>query len=155
MLGAKFPNLGAFVASDYHRQFNCSFVAMTRILLVEDSPDVLFVLRIELESLGYEVDAAVDPNMALLAAKRNPPDVIVSDLGMPGMDGYEFIKRIRQSPKLALTPAIALTGATTDRDIQTALACGFTAHMRKPVEPNELGKRIEQLTARRLQRNAS
>ncbi|OLE33109.1 MAG: hypothetical protein AUI36_28705 [Cyanobacteria bacterium 13_1_40CM_2_61_4] len=127
---------------------------MTRVLLVEDSADVLDVLQIELEWMGYEIDATVDAKTALAAAERQHPDVIVSDLGMPGMDGFEFIRRIREIPGLASVPAIALTGASLDRDVQQALAFGFTAHLTKPVEAKELASRIELLTARRLQRKA-
>ena len=128
---------------------------MTRVLLVEDSSDVLCVLQIELEWMGYDVEAATDAVTALRAAKRMRPDVIISDLGMPGVDGFEFIKCLRRSPGLASVPAIALSGFGMDKDVQRALACGFTAHLTKPIDPTELGKRIEQLTALRLQTNAS
>ena len=127
---------------------------MTRVLLVEDSADVLYLLRMELEDMGYEVDAEADAKAALAAAERQRPDVIVSDLGMPVIDGFEFIRRVREIPGLASVPAIALTGAGLDRDIQQALAFGFTAHLMKPVEAKELVNRIELLTARRLQRKA-
>ncbi|PYS40977.1 MAG: hypothetical protein DMG14_08825 [Acidobacteria bacterium] len=129
-------------------------LAMTRVLLVEDSVDLLYVLQIELESLGYEVEAAANGDAALVAAQRRAPDVIVSDLGMPGMDGFDFIKRIRKTPGLGSVPAIALTGASMYSDVQQALAFGFTAHLTKPVEARELERRIEQLTARRLERKA-
>jgi len=104
--------------------------------------------------MGYQVDAVPDANAALAVAQRTCPDVIVSDLLMPEMDGFEFIKRIRQIPKLASIPAIALTGAGVDKDVQQALAFGFTAHMTKPIEAGELENRIEQLTSPRLQRMA-
>ncbi len=128
---------------------------MTRVLLVEDSADVLNVLKMELEWTGYVVDAMTDAIVALAAAKRTPPDIIVSDIGMPGMDGLEFIKRIRKIPSLARVPAIALTGASMDKDIQKALSFGFTTHMTKPVDGKELCGRIEELTARRSLRKAS
>jgi CheY-like chemotaxis protein len=128
---------------------------MTRVLLVEDSVDVLAVLQIELEGMGYQIDALTNGHDALLVAHRTRPDVIVSDLGMPGMDGFDFIKRVRQSPQLAAVPAIALTGASMDKDIQQALAFGFTTHLTKPVEAGELARQIERLTARRLRRKAS
>jgi two-component system, chemotaxis family, CheB/CheR fusion protein len=127
---------------------------MTRVLLVEDSDDVLCVLRMELEWAGYTVDAVTNATAALAAAQQTPPAVIVSDLGMPGMDGFEFIKCIRNIPGLARVPAIALTGAALDKDIEQALAFGFTVHMTKPVEAKELCMRIEQLTAKRLLRKA-
>ena len=127
---------------------------MTRVLLVEDSADVLYVLKIELECSGYEVDAASNALTALESAKRVQPDIIVSDLGMPGMDGCEFMRKIRSIAELAAVPAIALTGATLDKDIQRALASGFTAHLVKPVDPADLAQKIENLTSRRLQRKA-
>jgi two-component system CheB/CheR fusion protein len=127
---------------------------MTRVLLVEDSVDVLSVLQFELEGMGYQVDAVTNGHEALLVAQRMRPDVIVSDLGMPGMDGFAFIQRVRQTPRLESVPAIALTGASLDKEIQQALACGFTAHLTKPVEASELASSIEQLTARRLRRKA-
>jgi len=142
------------MARAYHRQNDCSIFRMTRVLLVEDSVYVLCVLQMELEWMGYQVDAVPDANAALAVAQRTCPDVIVSDLLMPEMDGFEFIKRIRQIPKLASIPAIALTGAGVDKDVQQALAFGFTAHMTKPIEAGELENRIEQLTSPRLQRMA-
>jgi len=127
---------------------------MKRVLLVEDSVDVLCLLQVELETLGYEVDTAMRADVALVKAVRTHPDVIVSDLGMPGMDGFEFIRRIRKTAGFASVPAIALTGSSSDKDVQYALAVGFTAHVSKPVEAGELARRIEQLTARRLKRKA-
>ena len=105
--------------------------------------------------MGYEVHTAADAEAGLEIALRMRPDIIVSDLGMPGIDGFEFLRRIRQIPELVSVPAIALTGAAMERDRQQALAVGFTAHVTKPVEAAELGNRIEQLTARRLKRKAS
>jgi two-component system CheB/CheR fusion protein len=128
---------------------------MTRVLLVEDSADVLYVLQIELEWMGYQVDAFTDGAAALVFARTACPDVIVSDLGMPGMDGFEFIRRIRKIDGFASVPAIALTGATLDDDVRQALTFGFNAHMTKPVEADELHNRIQQLTARCFERTAA
>jgi two-component system, chemotaxis family, CheB/CheR fusion protein len=128
---------------------------MTRVLLVEDSADVLEVLQLELEGLGYEVLAFIDAREALKVAHRLCPDVIVSDLRMPGLDGFEFIKRIRKKPRLASIPAVALTGTSMEKEIQEALASGFTTHITKPMEARELAKRIDELTAARRLRQAS
>src|SRR4051812_1572017 len=125
---------------------------MTRVLLVEDSADVLYVLQLELEWMGYEVHTAMNADAGLEIALRMRPDIIVSDLGMPEVDGFEFLRRIRQKPDLASIPAIALTGAAMERDRERALAVGFAAHVTKPVEAADLANRIEQLTARRLKR---
>ena len=127
---------------------------MTRILLVEDNEDILYLLRLQLEWMGYVVDEAASAKAALDTAQSTRPDVIVSDLRMPDVDGIEFIRQVRRIPSLASIPAIALTGASMSSDIQLALANGFTTHLTKPVEVSELSKAIEQLTARRLYRKA-
>ena len=128
---------------------------MTRALLVEDSVDVLYLLQFELEWMGYEVVPAADANSALEATLGNRPDIIVSDLSMPGVDGFEFIQRVRAIPELALIPAIALTGTALERDFQQALASGFTAYLVKPVDASDLTKKIDELASRRLKRKAS
>jgi two-component system CheB/CheR fusion protein len=129
-------------------------MTMTRVLLLEDSEDVLYLLQIELEWLGYEVEATTDAEAALAASRRTPPDVIVSDLAMPDMDGFEFIQRIRATPTLRSVPAIALTGSGMDQDVERALAVGFTAHILKPIEVHDLVEQIRQLSARCLQGKA-
>ena len=137
-----------------HRPANCKVLHMTRILLVEDNEDILYLLRLQLEWMGYVVDEAASAKAALDTAQSTRPDVIVSDLRMPDVDGIEFIRQVRRIPSLASIPAIALTGASMSSDIQLALANGFTTHLTKPVEVSELSKAIEQLTARRLYRKA-
>jgi two-component system, chemotaxis family, CheB/CheR fusion protein len=127
---------------------------MTRVLLVEDSEDVLYLLRLQLEWMGYEVETAANAAVALDAATNLRPDVIVSDLRMPDIDGFEFIRQVRSIRGLMSVPAIALTGATMDSDIRRALDSGFTAHLVKPVDASDLSKLIEQLTSRYLQRKA-
>src|SRR5262245_52455775 len=128
---------------------------MTRVLLVEDFADVLYVMQMELEWSGYEVEALTNARAALVAARNKPPDVIVSDLCMPDMDGFEFIKYVRKNMRLRTVPAIALTGSNLTKDVERALACGFTAHLTKPVDGAELRDRIENLTVRCLRRKAS
>ena len=127
---------------------------MTRILLVEDSEDVLYLLRLQLEWMGYVVEAAANATAALEAAIRVRPDVIVSDLRMPDIDGFEFIRQVRRHRDLVLVPAIALTGTCMDSDIRQAISSGFTTHLTKPVDASELSKKIEQLTVRCIRRKA-
>jgi len=127
---------------------------MTRVLLVEDSEDVLYLLGLQLEWMRYIVETATNAGAALEAATKLRPDVIVSDLRMPGIDGFEFIRQVRRIQNLTSVPAIALTGASMYTDIQKAITSGFTAHLTKPVDINDLSKLIEQLTARYVQRQA-
>lgn len=128
---------------------------MTRILIVEDSEDILFILKTELEWAGYVVDLAKDGRTALEIARLSHPDVIVSDLRMPGIDGFEFIRRVRQNPALASVPAIALTGFSMHAEVQRAIAFGFTAHLTKPVDISALSSLIGNLTEKKFQRKAS
>ncbi len=121
--------------------------APLRILLIEDSRDILFLMKMELESLGYSVLAAKDGESGLDIAARERPDLIISDIKMPGMDGLEFIKRLRALPELSSTPAIALTGYDSEQDVAQGLAAGYNAHISKPVDPQELSELIRSLTA--------
>ena len=127
---------------------------MTRVLLVDDSEDSLYLLRVELEAQGYTVDVATNATVAFETAKKNRPDVIVSDVQMPDVNGIEFIRRIRGIPKLANVPAIALTGYSLEKEVRAALASGFTAYLTKPVDPAELLRRIEQVVSVRLRHQA-
>jgi CheY-like chemotaxis protein len=128
---------------------------MMRVLLVEDSDDMLFILQMELGWMGYVVDIANDANAAIDIARLTRPDVIVSDLQMPNVDGFVFMRRIRQIPELAGVPAIALTGFSMEREIQRAFDSGFNAYLTKPVDAKDLGLMIESVTTQRAQKKAS
>jgi|SRR5690242_17398845 two-component system CheB/CheR fusion protein len=128
---------------------------MTRILLVEDAEDILYLLGLQLEWMGYAVTTATNAKSGLEAASRIHPQIIISDLRMPEIDGFEFIRRVRRVDSLRLVPAIALTGLGSDSEIQQAIDCGFTAHLTKPVEASDLSRLIERLTTRHVQRKAS
>src|SRR5262249_37082113 len=127
--------------------------APLRILLVEDSRDVLFLMKMELENLGYSVLTARDAETGLNIAARERPDLIISDIKMPGMDGLELIKRLRAVPELSSTPAIALTGYDTEQDRAQGLAAGYNAHISKPVDPQELAELIRSLTHKEANRS--
>ena len=127
---------------------------MTRVLLVEDSEDVLYMLRLQLEWMGYTVETATNGNAAIDAATKLCPDIIVSDLRMPDIDGFQLIRQVRSIRALMSIPAIALTGDSMDSDVRQAIASGFSAHLTKPVDSSELSRVIDQLTAPYLQRKA-
>ena len=107
-------------------------------------------MKLELEWLGYTVLTARDGISGLELAQREAPDLVVSDIKMPGMDGYDLIKELRRIPKLASMPAIALTGFGMKRDTEAALAAGYNAHLCKPVDAKQLSAVIEQLAAKQL-----
>ena len=117
-----------------------------RILLVEDSEDILFLMKTQLESLGHKVVPAKDGRLGIEAAKVHPLDLIISDVKMPFVDGYELMRAIRNMPELAATPAIALTGFGSKADVERALAAGFNACVSKPAEAEEISAVIRRLT---------
>jgi signal transduction histidine kinase/ActR/RegA family two-component response regulator len=117
-----------------------------RILLVEDSDDVLYLMKQELEWTGHKVYAAMDGMTALEIAKRELPDIIISDIKMPRLDGYEFIQQLRALPHLSATPAIAMTGFGMERDAEQARSAGYSAHVVKPVDIAEMERLIQTLT---------
>jgi CheY-like chemotaxis protein len=121
---------------------------LQKVLFIEDSVDVLNLMRIELGELGYDVLTAKDARNGLELAHRQNPNVIVSDIKMPGMDGYEFIRQVRSTPELRSIPAIALTGFGMKRDIERALEAGYDAHVCKPVEIEHLSILIKKLISK-------
>lgn len=120
-----------------------------RILLVEDSEDILFLMKAELESMGHTVITAINGQFGLEAARAHLPDLIVSDVKMPVLDGYQLIRTLRGIAELRATPAIALTGFGSKADIERARAAGFDACLSKPAKPEEIGLLIRQLTEKK------
>ena len=116
-----------------------------RALVVDDAPDVTEMLSFLLRYAGYEVVAAFSGPQALDAARAASFDVVVSDIGMPGMSGYELAERLRGLEDYRRTPLIAVTGFSMYDDRDRALASGFDAFVNKPVNPRELVSLIERL----------
>jgi CheY-like chemotaxis protein len=116
-----------------------------RALVVDDAPDVTEMLSFALRYAGYEVVAALSGAQALDAARAASFDVVVSDIGMPGMSGYELAERLRALEDYGATPLIAVTGFSMYDDRDRALAAGFDAFVNKPVNPRELVSLIEKL----------
>jgi CheY-like chemotaxis protein len=116
-----------------------------RVLVVEDSEDNLMLMKIQLEDLGYRVVAARTGKAAIEAARSQHPDLVISDLHMPEMDGWELLKLIREIPTLASIPAIALSGTSFELEIRQAHAAGYSIHLTKPVDPEHLASAIKSL----------
>jgi PAS domain S-box-containing protein len=105
-----------------------------RVLIVEDNADAAESLKMLLELLGMHVRTVGDGVTALEAARANPPDVMLIDIGLPGMNGYELAEHIRRDERLRYTTLVALTGYGQEEDRQRALAAGFDYHLVKPVD---------------------
>jgi CheY-like chemotaxis protein len=121
-----------------------------RVMAIDDEEDALTLLRVVLETAGAEVETVASPLRALERIEAFRPDVVVLDLGMPEMDGFELIKRIRASTKPAVrnVPAAALTAFARSEDRTKALRSGFEMHLAKPVDPGELVASVSRLVRR-------
>jgi CheY-like chemotaxis protein len=110
-----------------------------RILVVEDEPDTLDFLKRLLEGRGAIVLAAPTVEQALRLFRTGAPDLLISDIGLPGLDGYDLIRMVRAEASSAhAIPAIAVTAYARTEDRMRALRSGYQAHISKPVEPAEL-----------------
>ncbi len=114
-----------------------------RILVIDDAPDTLDMLRATFESRGFHATLCRSALEALRIARTTEFDVIISDIGLPEIDGYELIKQLRCVPHLRDTPALALTGYASQQDLARALSAGFNAHVAKPVDPSLLLAQID------------
>jgi CheY-like chemotaxis protein len=125
-----------------------------RVLLVEDEADARDLLVMMLEQYGATVTAASSAAEALKAMEAATPDVLVSDIAMPVIDGYTLIRRIRslESERGAPIPAVALTAYARGEDRQSALEAGYQVHVPKPVEPEDLASVLAKLTKGRASR---
>ncbi len=112
--------------------------ASCRVLVVDDNRDAAETLAMLLRSVGHEVTLAFDGNEALVAAERSHPQVVVLDVGLPGLDGYEVARRLRGASATAHVKLIALTGYGQPEDVARAHAAGFDHHFVKPVDPAAL-----------------
>jgi CheY-like chemotaxis protein len=109
-----------------------------RILVVDDNRDAADTLGLLLEADGAEVRVAYDGRAALLMAESFLPSSVLLDIGMPGMDGYEVARRLRQDERFAGMRIIALTGWGQESDRRQSRNRGFTHHLTKPVSLEEL-----------------
>ena len=116
-----------------------------RALVVDDVADVTEMLAVLLTHAGYDVKTASSAAAAIDTARHNQFDVIISDIGMPQMNGYELARELRGMPGYEAVPLVALTGYSKFDDRQRSLDAGFNAHLTKPIEPRELLDLIEQL----------
>ena len=109
-----------------------------RILVVDDNADITMGMRMLLELLGQEVRTANDGPTAILIAAEFHPDVVLLDLGLPRMDGYDVARELRKMPDGATTEIIAVSGWGDAESRTRSAAAGFTAHWLKPVGRKEL-----------------
>ena len=118
-----------------------------KIVVLDDDEGTRDLLALILEQSGADVNLASDAESALPIIESFRPDVLVSDIGMPGMDGYQFIENVRRLPEAqgGKVPAVALTAFAREEDRQRALNAGFQVHLAKPIESSVLIQTLTQL----------
>jgi DNA-binding response OmpR family regulator len=109
-----------------------------RVLIVDDDHGTTGPLALLVRSWGFRPVVAHDGPAALAAALAERPDVVLLDLGLPGMDGYEVAARLRGRADTARTPLVALTGHGGDEYVRRSREAGFARHLVKPVDPEEI-----------------
>ena len=134
--GGKFPTDNA--PSDTIR-------VMLRALVVDDAPDVTEMIAVMMRFAGYDVTTALSAPEAFDAAQREHFDVVVSDIGMPGMNGYQLAEALRALPDYASVPLVAVTGFTMFDDRARARASGFDDFLTKPIRPSDLLDTVKRL----------
>ena len=111
---------------------------MPRILVVDDEPHIVRLIQVNLERQGYQVETANNGAQALEKIRQSRPDLLVSDVMMPEMDGFELLANVRRDPVLMDLPVIMLTAKAQDNDVMTGYKTGADMYLTKPFNPAEL-----------------
>jgi len=119
--------------------------ATKKILVVDDVTDVTDMVALFLRHAGYDVATANSPKAAVELAADTPFDLVISDIGMPEMNGYELAESLRARNEYQRTPLIAVTGYTEYDDRGRSLRAGFNAHLTKPINPSQLLHLVQEL----------
>lgn len=118
-----------------------------RVLIAEDEANIAESLRFVLGRAGYEVTCVVDGESALRQLRADPPDLLVLDVMLSGMNGFEVLKRVRAEPALEALPVVMLTARTQSKDRQLAEELGAQAYIAKPFSNRDLVEQLRRLSA--------
>ena len=113
-----------------------------KVLVIEDNEQNMYLMQFLLEKQGFEVVAASDGFQGAAAAAREKPDIILLDIQLPEMDGYEVARKLRSNADLAETPIIAVTSHAMVGDRAKCISAGATDYVEKPIDPEGLVERI-------------
>jgi two-component system alkaline phosphatase synthesis response regulator PhoP len=117
------------------------------ILVVDDDPAVSRLVEINLTQVGYQVQTAADGEEALACVAAAKPDLVILDVMMPRLDGFEALKRLRADPSSAEIPVIMLTARAQDEDVFEGYGRGAQWYLTKPFAPNELRAAVRRVLA--------
>lgn len=120
-------------------------VKRNRILIVEDEESLMKLESIILSSKGYSVTGCPDGTSALAEIARNPPDLVILDIMLPDIDGFEICRRIRSHPASSLLPVIMLSARKNSQDIERGVQAGADAYITKPFKSAQLVATIERI----------
>jgi CheY-like chemotaxis protein len=120
-----------------------------RVLVIEDNPNNLDLMTYLLRAFGYDTSSAQDGIAGLEAAKTGEYDIILTDILMPQLDGFEFARLVKAEPALAAIPLVAVTALAMTGDRERILASGFDGYISKPIEPQAFKSQIESLLSER------
>jgi DNA-binding response OmpR family regulator len=119
------------------------------VLIAEDDEDILQMVVFDLEDEGYEVVIARDGDAAVALALERSPDLVLLDVAMPGLDGYEVTRRLRAERSTSGTPVVLLTARAQVRDVILGFEAGANDYVTKPFRPEELRTRLQAALGRR------
>ncbi|MGH9225758.1 MAG: response regulator transcription factor [Acidimicrobiales bacterium] len=121
---------------------------MPKVLVIDDDPVILELLRVNFEIEGFAVVSASDGREGLERAKRDKPDVILSDIMMPRMDGLALVTALRSEPKTRAVPIILLSAKAQNAEVKAGLEAGADDYVTKPFDPLELIDRVNAVLAK-------
>jgi two-component system, OmpR family, alkaline phosphatase synthesis response regulator PhoP len=120
---------------------------MARVLVVDDEPDVLLLCRLNLEQRGHEVVEAPNGDAALELVRSAAPDLVVLDLMLPGIDGYQVLQALRAGDETSRVPVLVLTAKSLQADRERSRQLGAAAFLTKPFLPDELCDMVDAVLA--------
>jgi CheY-like chemotaxis protein len=120
---------------------------MARVLVVDDEPDVLLLCRLNLEQRGHQVLEAPNGDEALDLAREGGPDLVVLDLMLPGIDGYQVLQALRADDRTSEIPVLVLTAKSLQADRERSRQLGAAAFLTKPFLPDELCDMVDEVLA--------
>jgi len=121
---------------------------MTKILISEDEPDIRDLVAFTLRFAGYEVISSTNGEEAVQLAKKELPDMILLDVRMPRMTGYEACKRIKADPKLKDVPIVFLSAKGQETEIRDGMNAGAEEYLLKPFAPDQLTERVRSILSK-------
>jgi CheY-like chemotaxis protein len=124
---------------------------MTKVLIIEDNEKNRYLITFILKGAGYEVIEAITGEEGVGMAESLHPDLILMDIQLPGIDGYEATRRIRASPVSRKIPIIALTSYAMTGDRERAIAAGCTGYVEKPINPDTIIEEIQNILGNYIQ----